>query len=65
MYRSYGWNNDQRRQLLIDITKLISSLERIVDEEFIRRVMATFMKGNVLNLKASNTHPFGYVIYPK
>lgn len=45
--------------------RLPKRVERIVDEEFIRRVMATFKKGNVLNLKASNTHPFGYVIYPK
>lgn len=45
--------------------KLPKRVERIVDEEFIRRVMVTFKKGNVLNLKASNTHPFGYVIYPK
>ena len=45
--------------------RLPKRVERIVDEEFIRRVMITFKKGNVLNLKASNTHPFGYVIYPK
>ena len=40
-------------------------VERIVDESFIRRTMETFREGGILNLKASNTHPFGYVIYPK
>ena len=40
-------------------------IERIVDESFIKRVMATFKDGNILNLKASSTHPYGFVIYPK
>ena len=40
-------------------------VERIVDESFIKRVMVTFKKGNILNLKASSTHPYGLVIYPK
>ena len=39
-------------------------VERIVDERFIKRIMATFRKGGILNLKASSKHPFGYVIYP-
>ena len=40
-------------------------VERIVDESFIKRVMVTFKRGNILNLKASSTHPYGLVIYPK
>lgn len=40
-------------------------VERVVDESFIRSVMATFKAGKILNLKASGTHPFGFVIYPK
>lgn len=37
---------------------------RLIDEEFVRRVMATFKNGNVLNLNASNDC-YGLVIYPK
>lgn len=40
-------------------------VERIVDEEFIKRTMETFREGGILNLKASSAHPFGFVIYPK
>ena len=40
-------------------------VERIVDGIFVKRVFATLEKGNVLNLKASNTHAYGFVIYPK
>lgn len=45
--------------------QLPKRVERIVDESFIRRVMATFRDGGILNLKASSAHPFGFVIYPK
>lgn len=38
---------------------------QIVDENFIRNVMHMFRDGDILNLKASNAHPFGFVIYPK
>ncbi len=45
--------------------KLPRRVERIIDEGFIERVMETFREGGILNLKASSTHPFGCVIYPK
>ena len=45
--------------------QLPKRVERIVDESFIRRAMATFREGGILNLKASSAHPFGLVIYPK
>ena len=45
--------------------RLPKRIERIVDEDFIKRVMATFREGGILNLKASSTHPYGCVIYPK
>ncbi len=45
--------------------KLPKRVERIADENFIKRVMVTFREGGILNLKASSTHPFGCVIYPK
>lgn len=38
---------------------------RVVDEEFIGRVMATLKKGGVLNLKANSNNGYGLVIYPK
>ena len=38
---------------------------RVIDEDFIKRVMATFRGGGILNLKASGAHPYGCVIYPK
>ncbi len=40
-------------------------VERVVDRAFVKSVMATFKKGNILNLKASNSHEYGIVIYPK
>ena len=45
--------------------RLPKRIERIVDEDFIKRVMATFREGGILNLKASSKHPYGCVIYPK
>lgn len=45
--------------------QLPKRVERIVDESFIKRVMATFREGGILNLKASSIHPYGFVIYPK
>lgn len=38
---------------------------KVVDEEFIGRVMATLKKGGVLNLKANSNNSYGLVIYPK
>lgn len=38
---------------------------RIVDEIFIEKVLKTFKDSGILNLKASNSHPFGFVVYPK
>lgn len=38
---------------------------RVIDNEFVGRVMATLKKGDLLNLKAAQSHPFGCVIYPK
>lgn len=53
MYRSYGWNNDQRKQLLIDITKLISSLDIrvinvIIDKERIKNTDYPVLKNALL-----------------
>lgn len=45
--------------------QLPKRVERVVDERFVKRVMATFREGGILNLKASSAHPFGCVIYPK
>ena len=38
---------------------------RVIDATFVKRVFATFKSGGVLNLKASNAHDYGFVIYPK
>ncbi len=40
-------------------------VERIIDRTFIRKVFVTLKTGDVINLKASNNHDFGFVIYPK
>ena len=40
-------------------------VERVVDRTFIKRLFVTLRAGDVLNLKASNRHEFGFVIYPK
>lgn len=40
-------------------------VEKIVDRTFVKRVFATLKAENVLNLKASNNHNYGFVIYPK
>ncbi len=45
--------------------KIPRRVERVVNESFIKSVMATLKEGGVLNLKASSSHPYGYVIYPK
>lgn len=37
---------------------------KLIDEDFIGRVMATFKANDVLNLKASS-EKYGLVIYPK
>lgn len=40
-------------------------VERIVDRTFVKRVFVTLKAGDVLNLKASNNHDYGFVIYPR
>lgn len=37
----------------------------LIDESFIQRLMCTLKNGGILNLKASSSHPYGFVIYPK
>lgn len=44
---------------------LPNRVSRVVDEIYIKRVMATLKDRGVLNLKASSKHPFGFVVYPK
>lgn len=44
---------------------LPTRVSRVVDKEFVQRVMATLKYGNVLNLQASQNHKYGFVIYPK
>ena len=43
---------------------LPNRVAKLIDAEFVRRVMATFKANNVLNLKASS-EKYGLVIYPK
>lgn len=38
---------------------------RIIDNEFVGRVMATLKKNDLLNLQAATNHLYGFVIYPK
>lgn len=38
---------------------------RVIDDVFVRRVMATLKEGDVLNLKANGSNSYGLVIYPK
>ena len=44
---------------------LPNRVSRVIDKEFVHRVMATLENGDVLNLKASSSHKYGFVIYPK
>jgi len=45
--------------------KLPKRVARVIDVTFIRRIFATLDNGGVINKKASNTHKYGFVIYPK
>lgn len=38
---------------------------RIIDDHFAHRVLATLKGGNLLNLDAARSNPYGLVIYPK
>lgn len=38
---------------------------KVIDNEFITRVLATLKRGNVLNLKANSSNSYGLVVYPK
>lgn len=44
---------------------LPNRVSRVTDQIFIQRVMLTLAEGNVLNLKASTHHRYGFVIYPR
>lgn len=44
---------------------LPNRVARVIDEEFLKRLMATLKHGDVLNLKASAHHNYGFVIYPR
>lgn len=44
---------------------LPNRVSRVVDQIFINRMMLTLEKGDVLNLKASSNHKYGFVVYPK
>lgn len=43
---------------------LPNRVSRLIDNDFVGRVMAAFAQGNILNLKAS-PEKYGLVIYPK
>ena len=40
-------------------------VERVVNNRFVGQVMATLKEGEVLNLKATLNHKYGFVIYPR
>ena len=44
---------------------LPNRVSNVIDETFVRSVMATLKKAGKLNIKASPAHPYGLVIYPK
>ena len=37
----------------------------VIDEVFVKRIMATLKKSGRLNLKANESNTYGLVIYPK
>ena len=37
----------------------------VIDDNFVKRVMATLKKSGRINLKANESNPYGLVIYPK
>ena len=44
---------------------LPNRVANLIDEKFIRSVMATLKKANKLNLNANKSNSYGLVIYPK
>lgn len=38
---------------------------KVIDEKYIKRVLATLKKGEILNLKANGNNKYGFVIYPR
>ena len=46
----------------IELPKRVAN---VIDNSFVKRVMATLKKSGRLNLKANETNPYGLVIYPK
>lgn len=45
--------------------ELSKRVANVIDDSFVKRVMATLKKSGRLNLKANETNPYGLVIYPK
>ena len=71
MYRPYGWSDEQRRQLLIDLTKHISSLEIkainvIIDKEKILtsdyQVLKTALTYNIQRIENDSAGKWHYLI---
>lgn len=46
-------------------TSLPNRVSKIIDDNFVRRVMATLKTSGCLNLKANEANQYGLVIYPK
>lgn len=44
---------------------LPNRVANVIDENFVKRVMATWKTSGCLNLKANESNPYGLVIYPK
>lgn len=45
--------------------KLPNRVAKVIDETFLKRTLASFRAGNILNTKATHDNDLGFVIYPK
>ena len=71
MYRPYGWSDEQRRQLLIDLTMCISNLEIkavnvIIDKESIKTpdypVLKNALTYNIQRIENDSKNQWNYII---
>ena len=71
MYRSYNWGDEQRRQMLIDITKFISELDIrvinvVIDKERIKSsdypVLKNALTYNIQRIENDSTGKWHYLI---
>jgi len=68
-YRSYNWSKEVKQEIIKAFTLTIAAMDlkiaNVIDDTFVKRVMATLKNSGRLNLKANESNQYGLVIYPK